>query len=96
MARIKIATRKIDKKEYQFYLDTVNSWVDGEETPYIIIETPPNGLGYEDYILMSAQGHLYTTNRYLQPWILKQLEGTYRRLAKKNNVWVTPFLGETQ
>lgn len=73
-----ICTRKYNKEEYKFYLHEP-SYV-GEKgccgveiTPYISVETPDNGLGYTDTVLMNY-GKAYTLNRYLQPWILKKIE----------------------
>ena len=73
-----VCTRKYNKEEYKFYLhepDYVGEkGVCGIEiTPYVSVETPENGFGYSDTVLMS-NGKAYTLNRYLPLWILKKIE----------------------
>lgn len=73
-----VCTRKYNKEEYKFYLnepDYVGELgVCGIEIePYVSVETPENGFGYSDTVLIS-NGVAYTLYRYLPRWILKKLE----------------------
>lgn len=75
-----IATRKHRGEEYKFYLHTPET--EGEKgicgieiEPFISVETPDNGLGYPDTILMDhATGNAYTLHRYLAPSTLKAIQ----------------------
>lgn len=67
-----------NKEEYKFFLNEPEyvgeKGVCGIEIePYISVETPENGFGYSDTILMSND-KAYTLHRYLAPWILKKIE----------------------
>lgn len=77
-------TRKFNKEEYKFFINEPEyvgeKGVCGIEiTPYVSVETPDNGLGYTDTVLMD-NGRAYTLNRYLQPWILKRIEKIMKRV----------------
>ena len=79
-----VCTRKYNKEEYKFYLhepDYVGEkGICGiEVTPYVSVETPENGFGYSDTVLMN-NGKAYTIHRYLPLWILKKIE------KKMNNI----------
>ena len=73
-----ICKRKYNKEEYKFFL--IEPDYVGELgicgipiTPYVYVETPENGFGYSDTILLS-KGKAYTLHRYLPLWILKKCE----------------------
>lgn len=72
-----VCTRKYDKEEYKFYLNEPD--YAGEKgccgieiTPYVSVETPENGFGYTDTVLMQ-HGEAYSLYRYLPKWILKKI-----------------------
>lgn len=78
MLTILICTRKYNKEEYKFYLNEPSyvgeKGVCGIELePYVSVETPENGLGYSDTVLLN-NGKAYTLHRYLPLWILKKIE----------------------
>ena len=67
-----------NKEEYKFFLNEPE--YEGERgvcgieiEPYMSVETPENGFGYSDTILMNND-KAYTLYRYLAPWILKKIE----------------------
>ena len=73
-----ICTRKYNKEEYKFYLNEPE--YTGEIgllglpiEPYVYVETPENGFGYSDTVLI-RNGEAYTLHRYLPRWILKKIE----------------------
>ena len=73
-----VCTRKYNKEEYKFYLNEPSyigeKGVCGIELePYVSVETPANGFGYTDTVLMSY-GRAYTLHRYMPKWILKKIE----------------------
>lgn len=73
-----VCTRRYNKEDYKFFLnepDYVGELgVCGIEIePYVSVETPENGFGYSDTVLIS-NGIAYTLHRYLPRWILKKLE----------------------
>ena len=73
-----VCTRKYNKEEYRFYLNEPDyvgeKGICGiEVTPYVSVETPENGFGYSDTVLMN-NGKAYTIHRYLPLWILKKIE----------------------
>ena len=73
-----VCTRKYNKEEYKFYLNEPDyageRGVCGIEIePYVSVETPENGFGYSDTVLMN-NGKAYTLHRYLPLWILKKIE----------------------
>ena len=75
-----VCTKKYNKEEYKFFLNEPE--YEGEKgvlgitiTPYVSVETPDNGFGYPDTVLLSeGNGKAYTLHRYLPPWILKKIE----------------------
>lgn len=73
-----VCTRKYNKGEYKFFLNEPEYIGEKgccgiEIEPYVSVETPENGFGYSDSVLMS-HGKAYTLCRYLPPWILKKIE----------------------
>ncbi len=73
-----VCTRKFNKEEYKFYLNEPDyigeKGICGIEViPYVSVETPENGFGYSDTVLMN-NGKAYTIHRYLPLWILKKVE----------------------
>ena len=73
-----VCTRKFNKEEYKFYLHEPEyigeKGVCGIEIePYVSVETPKNGFGYSDTVLLNC-GKAYTLERYLPLWILKKVE----------------------
>ena len=79
-----VCTRKYNKGEYEFFLNEPEyedeKGVCGIEIePYVSVETPKNGFGYSDTVLMDKWG-AYTIHRYLPKWILKKIE------KKMNNI----------
>ena len=73
-----LCTRKYNKETYVFYLNEpsyagARGCCGVEITPYISVVTPENGFGYTDTILLN-HGKAYTLERYLPPYILKQIE----------------------
>jgi hypothetical protein len=77
-------TRKFNKEEYKFFINEPEyvgeKGVCGIEIePYVHVETPENGFGYVDTILMQ-NGQAYTLHRYLQPWILKRIEKIMKQI----------------
>jgi hypothetical protein len=77
-------TRKFNKEEYKFFINEPE--YEGERgvcgikiTPYVSVETPDNGLGYTDTVLMNGE-NAYTLHRYLQPWILKRIEKIMKQI----------------
>ena len=88
MLTTKLCTRKFNKETYTFYLHEPSyvgeTGVCGIEiSPYISVITPENCFGYADKILLNNNGKAYTLNKYLQPWILKQIENKMRELYNK-------------
>lgn len=72
-----VCTRKYNKEEYKFYLhepDYVGEKgiLGVEITPYVSVETPENGFGYSDTILMNGNT-VYSLNRYIPKWILNRV-----------------------
>ena len=94
-------TRKHAGEEYKFYINTPSyageTGICGVEiTPYVSVETPNNGLGYTDTILLTDvrvfdedgyflhfEKRAYTLNRYLPNYILKAIEKQMIDLLKK-------------
>ena len=80
MKTVYLFSRIYNKEEYKFFLNEPE--YEGEKgvlgitlTPYVSVETPDNGFGYPDTILLSeGNGKAYTLHRYLPPWILKKIE----------------------
>lgn len=73
-----VCTRRYNKEDYKFFLNEPDyvgeKGICGiEVTPYVSVETPENGFGYSDTVLMS-NGNAYTIHRYLPLWILKKIE----------------------
>lgn len=73
-----VYTRKFNKEEYKFYLNEPEyvgeKGICGVEIePYVSVETPENGFGYSDTVLLN-HGKAYTLERYLPRWILNRLE----------------------
>ena len=73
-----VCTRKYNKEEYKFFLNEPEYagelGVCGIEIePYVHVETPENGFGYSDTVLI-RNGEAYTLHRYMPRWILKKLE----------------------
>lgn len=79
-------TRKYNKEEYQFFLETMISWVDGKPKKYLSVETPKNCFGYPDYVHFS-NGNAYTLYRYLQPWTLKKIKKAVIRAGYEEYIW---------
>ena len=75
-----VCTRKYNKEEYKFFLNepeyeyekgVCGAYIE----PYVSVETPQNGFGYSDTVLISnSDGMAYTQYRYLPPWILKKIQ----------------------
>lgn len=84
-----IKTRKINGETYNFILHTPDYFGETgclaiELQPYIKVITPENCFGYPDYLYYdNTSDKLYTSERYLQPWIKKELLKTYKTLANK-------------
>lgn len=81
-----VCTRKYNKEDYKFYLhepDYVGEkGICGiEVTPYVSVETPENGFGYSDTVLMN-NGQAYTIHRYLPFWILKKIEKKMKEIME--------------
>ena len=81
-----VCTRKYNKEEYKFYLNEPEyvgeKGVCGVEIePYVSVETPENGFGYSDTVLMS-NGTAYTLHRYLPFWILKKIEKKMKEIME--------------
>ena len=88
MFTTKLCTRKFNKETYTFYLHEPSyageTGVCGIEiSSYISVVTPENCFGYTDTVLMNSNGKAYTLHRYLQPYILKQIENKMRELYSK-------------
>lgn len=72
--------RKYAGEEYKFFINEPEyagekGILGIEITPYISVETPDNGLGYTDTVLMDMNSKtVYTLHRYLQPWIKKRIK----------------------
>lgn len=79
-------TRKYNKEEYRFFLETMISWVDGKPKKYLSVETPENCFGYPDYVHFS-NGDAYTLHRYLQPWILKRIKDAVIKAGYEEYIW---------
>ena len=78
MKTVYLFSRIYDKEEYKFFLNEPEyvgeKGVCGIEIePYVSVETPENGFGYSDTVLMS-NGVAYTLHRYLPRWILRKIE----------------------
>ena len=86
MTKELIATRKYNGEAYSFYINKPE--YQGEKgccgieiVPYITVETPENGFGYSDTVIYdNIKDIAYTLNRYLQPWILKKIKATAKKL----------------
>lgn len=81
-----VCTRKYNKEEYKFYLDepeyVSEKGVCGIEiAPYVWVETPENGFGYSDTVLM-YDDMAYTLHRYLPRWILKKIEKKMKEIME--------------
>ena len=79
-------TRRYNKETYTYYLHKHNGELGILGVPqysYITCETPDNGLGYTDTVLLSSHNVAYTINRYLQPWILKTIEKVMLKLSSQ-------------
>ena len=81
-----VCTRRYNKEDYKFYLhepDYVGEkGICGiEVTPYVSVETPENGFGYSDTVLMN-NGQAYTIRRYLPFWILKKIEKKMKEIME--------------
>lgn len=95
MKKTLLKTRKFNGEEYKFFLNepefTGEKGICGIEIiPYIEIETPKNCFGYNDTVLFN-NGIPYTLNRYLQPWILKQLKiqaDKLKKIIEKNSNYI--------
>lgn len=73
-----VCTRRYNKEDYKFFLNEPDyvgeKGICGIEVePYVSVETPENGFGYSDTVLMDKWG-AYTIHRYLPKWILKKIE----------------------
>ena len=73
-----VCTKKYNKEEYKFFLNEPEyageKGVCGIEIePYVSVETPENGFGYTDTVLMYKWG-ADTIYRHLPKWILKKIE----------------------
>lgn len=82
-----VATRKINGEVYTFYLNTPEypgetGCCGIEIQPYISIKTPENCFGYPDTVLFNY-GKAYTLERYLAPYIKRQLTKTAKRIASR-------------
>lgn len=83
--------RKYAGEEYKFFINEPE--YEGEIgicgieiTPYIHVETPENGFGYADTVLMDINsGKVYTLHRYLQPWIKKKIKAHMMKI--ENEFW---------
>ena len=76
-------TRKHAGQEYKFFLMVPFREEDKKDPgKYSVqVETPPNGFGYPDIVLLSSdEKHAGTMWRYLPPYILRALEKQMRRL----------------
>lgn len=98
MKRELLFVRKHNKEEYKFYLNKPiypgETGIFGIKLkPYISVETPENDLGYTDTVSLSEVWDndakkcklvVYTTHRYLQPYILRALE---KQMIRAYNKW---------
>ena len=81
--------RKYAGEEYKFFINEPEyvgeTGILGIEiTPYISVETPDNGFGYTDTVLMDSRTKtVYTLNRYLQPWIKKKIKEHMLRIERE-------------
>lgn len=80
MITMKLFTRKIDKENYDFYLDT--TVFEGKKFVYLKVYTPENCLGYPDVVLFTSKGIPYTLHRYLAPWKLEKIS----KIVDANNL----------
>lgn len=79
-------TRRYNKETYKFYLNTPD--YAGEKgccgieiIPYITIETPANGLGYPDTVIIdNVTGKGRTMHRSLPKWIMERIEKTAAKI----------------
>lgn len=68
---------KIKGETYNVYLQDIISWFDNEKSVYMIVETPANALGYNDYISFNNRnGNLYgiTAYRKAPPYVIRKFE----------------------
>ncbi len=85
MTKRYLFSRKHAGEEYKFFLNYISfSWADGSAYHYISVDTPENGLGCTDTVLLdSSSGRAYTLWRYLPPYILRNLEKQMKAALRK-------------
>ena len=82
-------SRHYEGEEYKFYLNKPSypgeKGICGIEIdPYISVETPENGFGYADTILMDEiTKQPYTLSRGLANWILKKIGEQMNKLYER-------------
>lgn len=77
--------RKYNGEVYTYYLhehDGSDGILGVPQYSYVSCETPDNGLGYTDTVLLN-NGIAYTLHRYLQPWILEKIRKKMSVLENK-------------
>jgi hypothetical protein len=90
MLKTLVKTRKFNKETYKVYLvqpsyEGEKGYLDMEIEPYVFVETPENCLGYSDTVLFDSKGHGHTSYRYIQPWIVRELEKINKNIMDKIN-----------
>lgn len=83
-----IKTRKFNKETYKVYLCTPTyngetGYLGVEIEPYVVVETPQNSFGYEDYVHFNSIGYGYCLHRTLPNWIMRELEKINRDILRK-------------
>jgi hypothetical protein len=85
-----IATRKYNKEQYTFILNTPS--FEGEKgacgieiKPYIIVKAPDNCFGYDDtFIYNDAKNTGYFLHRYHPNWIITKIITVCSKLSEKH------------
>lgn len=81
-----VKTRKFEKQTYKFYIN--EGKFDGEFYYYATCETPENGFGYSDIILLENAGRFndekiaVSLHRHHAPWIMKKIEKILKDIEK--------------
>lgn len=79
MLTMLVKTRKFNKEVYEVYLHQPEfegelGCLGIEIDSHVSVKTPKNDFGYSDIVLFDKYGNGYTSHRYLQPWIIRELE----------------------
>jgi hypothetical protein len=95
MIKTLIKTMRYNKEDYNFYTYK-GVGICGFYDEVVICETPDNGLGYTDSVLMNSDG-VYTLHRYLTPWIKRKIEKQMINISLKHieaEHWRMPVIQE--